>query len=313
MLDPTDLVRSRAITSDEWLKFNWEHIAIKTATLDPFPTVNHADKEQFTEFLRMAVQDGADKHQLHKFEKNHKGDNRMQVNEWPNHTTELSTKNFEKRQIIPEDPVATAPPVRQDGGPVAQAEGEQGGGEASDHQDVHYQDDPGQGDHKAEAAHDDGQAVSGGDQVYIDIGADDRAQAMVDKGGDAHDMFDVGPEEPDDEAGGEDDAIAQVPVAAGAGDRAQAKADEGESAKEGQAVDDDPKPTAGEEGDAHGMVGVGPEEPYDEEGGEVDPIQALLYTVGLRSMMTKQELFDPGGGGGITKSRGNRAFIPVAY
>ena len=39
----------------------------------------------------------------------------------------------------------------------------------------------------------------------------------------------------------------------------------------------------------------------------------MFETGGLKSKMTKQELFDPGGGGGgIAKSRGNDAFNSVA-
>ena len=52
--------------------------------------------------------------------------------------------------------------------------------------------------------------------------------------------------------------------------------------------------------DTNDAVIVGPEVPKDKEGG-------------LESKMTKQELFDPGGGGGgIAKSHGSRAFISVA-
>ena len=58
---------------------------------------------------------------------------------------------------------------------------------------------------------------------------------------------------------------------------------------------------------------VGHEVPKDEEGGEADPVQGMFETGGLKSKMTKQELFDPGGGGGgIAKSHGSRAFISVA-
>ena len=65
--------------------------------------------------------------------------------------------------------------------------------------------------------------------------------------------------------------------------------------------------------DTNDAVIVGPEVPKDEEGGEADPVQGMFETGGLKSKMTKQELFDPGGGGGgIAKSRGLRAFNSVA-
>ena len=65
-------------------------------------------------------------------------------------------------------------------------------------------------------------------------------------------------------------------------------------AKEDSTADDDTIVT----------VEIGPEVPKVHEGGDDIPAQVLLETEGLSSMMTKQELFDPGGGGSITKSRG---------
>ena len=58
---------------------------------------------------------------------------------------------------------------------------------------------------------------------------------------------------------------------------------------------------------------MGPEVPRDGEGGEDDPVQRIIETGGRKSKMTKQELFEPGGGGGgIAKSHGTCAFISVA-
>jgi hypothetical protein len=62
--------------------------------------------------------------------------------------------------------------------------------------------------------------------------------------------------------------------------------------------------------DTDETVVVGPELPRDGEGGEDDPVQRIIEKGGRKSKMTKQELFEPGGGGGgIAKSHGMRAFI----
>ena len=42
------------------LKFCFEHIAAKTATMDPHPILNHGNIEQFKEFLKTAFQAGTD-------------------------------------------------------------------------------------------------------------------------------------------------------------------------------------------------------------------------------------------------------------
>jgi hypothetical protein len=118
-------------------------------------------------------------------------------------------------------------------------------------------------------------------------GVDDaivQAKEADDAHDDTNDAIVVGPEVPKDGGGGEaDDTIVQ--------------------AKEANADHDDANDTAV----------VGPEVPIDEEGGEDDPVQGMFETGGRKSKMTKQELFDPGGGGGgIAKSHGNRASISVA-
>ena len=66
------------------------------------------------------------------------------------------------------------------------------------------------------------------------------------------------------------------------------------------------------DGDAYERVGAGPDDPRDIGEGGVDPAQVLLGAGRWEIMMTKQTEFCPGGGEGITKSRGNQAFILVA-
>ena len=64
MFDSMDLKRTGVITFDEWLKlkFCFEHIAAKTATMDPHPILGHGNMEQFKEFLKTAVQPGTSEH-----------------------------------------------------------------------------------------------------------------------------------------------------------------------------------------------------------------------------------------------------------
>jgi hypothetical protein len=71
--------------------------------------------------------------------------------------------------------------------------------------------------------------------------------------------------------------------------------------REGAVVDDtivQAKEADNAQDDTNDAVVVGPEVPRDEEGGEDDPVQGIFGTGGRKSKMTKQELFDPGGGGG---------------
>merc|ERR1712034_18148 len=119
MFDSMDLKGTGVITFDEWLKFCLEHIAAKTATMDPHPILDHGNMEQFTEHdvakegivmkgdfpslmdkvletpkkLDIAHPDKAvlfmddvekrREHQLEIFEKNNpRGDDRMCVDEW---------------------------------------------------------------------------------------------------------------------------------------------------------------------------------------------------------------------------------------
>jgi len=62
MFDSMDLKGTGVITFDEWLKFCLEHIAAKTATMDPHPILDHGNMEQFKEFLKTAVQVGTAEH-----------------------------------------------------------------------------------------------------------------------------------------------------------------------------------------------------------------------------------------------------------
>merc|ERR1712025_840691 len=46
MFDSMDLKSTGVITFDEWLKFCQEHIAAKTATMDPHPIIDHGSVDQ---------------------------------------------------------------------------------------------------------------------------------------------------------------------------------------------------------------------------------------------------------------------------
>merc|ERR1712107_731548 len=50
-----DLKSTGVITFDEWLKFCQEHIAAKTATMDPHPIIDHGNVDQFKNFIKAAV------------------------------------------------------------------------------------------------------------------------------------------------------------------------------------------------------------------------------------------------------------------
>merc|ERR1712131_8876 len=55
MFDSMDLKSTGVITFDEWLKFCREHIAAKTATMDPHPIIDHGRVEEYKKFIRAAI------------------------------------------------------------------------------------------------------------------------------------------------------------------------------------------------------------------------------------------------------------------
>merc|ERR1711889_47441 len=55
MFDSMDLKSTGVITFDEWLKFCREHIAAKTATLDPHPIIDHGSVEEYKKFISAAI------------------------------------------------------------------------------------------------------------------------------------------------------------------------------------------------------------------------------------------------------------------
>merc|ERR1712114_40688 len=55
MFDSMDLKSTGVITFDEWLKFCHEHIAAKTATMDPHPIIDHGSVDQYKTFIKAAV------------------------------------------------------------------------------------------------------------------------------------------------------------------------------------------------------------------------------------------------------------------
>ena len=55
MFDSMDLKATGVITFDEWLKFCQEHIAAKTATMDPHPIIDHGSVEEYKTFIKTAV------------------------------------------------------------------------------------------------------------------------------------------------------------------------------------------------------------------------------------------------------------------
>merc|ERR1719474_1634437 len=50
-----DLKATGVITFDEWLKFSREHIAAKTATLDPHPIIDQGSVEEYKKFVEAAI------------------------------------------------------------------------------------------------------------------------------------------------------------------------------------------------------------------------------------------------------------------
>ena len=55
MFDSMDLKATGVITFDEWLKFCQEHIAAKTATMDPHPIIDHGSVDQYKTFIKTAI------------------------------------------------------------------------------------------------------------------------------------------------------------------------------------------------------------------------------------------------------------------
>merc|ERR1712098_416227 len=57
MFDSMDLKSTGVITFDEWLKYCREHIAAKTATMDPHPIIDHGSLEEYKKFIKAAIED----------------------------------------------------------------------------------------------------------------------------------------------------------------------------------------------------------------------------------------------------------------
>merc|ERR1712112_615818 len=55
MFDSMDLKATGVINFDEWLKFCREHIAAKTATLDPHPIIDQGSVDQFKNFIKAGM------------------------------------------------------------------------------------------------------------------------------------------------------------------------------------------------------------------------------------------------------------------
>merc|ERR1712234_59313 len=55
MFDSMDLKATGVITFDEWLKFCREHIAAKTATMDPHPIIDQGAVEEYKKFVETAI------------------------------------------------------------------------------------------------------------------------------------------------------------------------------------------------------------------------------------------------------------------
>merc|ERR1711917_78970 len=55
MFDSMDLKSTGVITFDEWLKFCREHIAAKTATMDPHPIIDHGSIGEYKKFISAAI------------------------------------------------------------------------------------------------------------------------------------------------------------------------------------------------------------------------------------------------------------------
>merc|ERR1712113_397952 len=55
MFDSMDLKATGVITFDEWLKFCREHIAAKTATMDPHPIIDQGSVDDYKKFIKAAI------------------------------------------------------------------------------------------------------------------------------------------------------------------------------------------------------------------------------------------------------------------
>merc|ERR1712189_84459 len=55
MFDSMDLKSTGVITFDEWLEFCREHIAAKTATLDPHPIIDQGSVDEYKKFIETAI------------------------------------------------------------------------------------------------------------------------------------------------------------------------------------------------------------------------------------------------------------------
>merc|ERR1711942_246306 len=55
MFDSMDLKSTGVITFDEWLKFCREHIAAKTATMDPHPIIDQGSVDEYKKFIETAI------------------------------------------------------------------------------------------------------------------------------------------------------------------------------------------------------------------------------------------------------------------
>merc|ERR1712029_984133 len=55
MFDSMDLKSTGVITFDEWLKFCREHIAAKTATMDPHPIIDQGSVDEYKKFIDTAI------------------------------------------------------------------------------------------------------------------------------------------------------------------------------------------------------------------------------------------------------------------
>merc|ERR1711972_539909 len=55
MFSSMDLKATGVITFDEWLKFCREHIAAKTATMDPHPIIDQGSVEEYKKFIQTAI------------------------------------------------------------------------------------------------------------------------------------------------------------------------------------------------------------------------------------------------------------------
>ena len=55
MFDSMDFISTEDITFDEWLKFCREYIAVKTATMDPYPIIDHGSVKEYRKFISAAI------------------------------------------------------------------------------------------------------------------------------------------------------------------------------------------------------------------------------------------------------------------